>query len=61
MFHCTKGQNIFNSYIVPASNDGTTKQLFMVLHMEHDTHMLCETEKFMNMTEMTTAGLHTAT
>jgi len=48
MFHCTKGQHIFNSYTVPASNDGTTKQLFMVFHREHDTHMLCETEKFTN-------------
>ena len=28
MFHCIKGQHIFNSYIVPASNDGTIKHNF---------------------------------
>jgi len=48
MFHCIKGQHISNSYIVPASNDGTTKQLFMVFHREHNTPMLCEMEKFTN-------------
>jgi len=47
-FHCIKGQHIFDSYVVPVSNDGTTKQLFMVFHREHNAHMLCEMEKFTN-------------
>jgi len=37
MFHCIKGQRIFHRYNVPASNDGTKKQLFMVFHREHNT------------------------
>ena len=49
MFHCIKWQHIFDSNcIVAASNDSTMKQLFMVFHKEHNTHMLCETEKFTN-------------
>jgi hypothetical protein len=28
MFHCIKGQHIFDSYIVPGSNDGTTEHSF---------------------------------
>ena len=48
MFHCIKWQHIFDNNIVPASNDGTMKQLFMVFHREHNTHMLCEMEIFTN-------------
>jgi hypothetical protein len=38
-----------------------TKQIFMVLHREHNTHMLCETQVYEHMTETTTATLRNAT
>jgi hypothetical protein len=34
--------------LVPASNDGTMKQLFMVFHRQHNTHILCDMVKFTN-------------
>jgi len=49
MFHCIKWQHIFDSNTVSASNYSTMKQLFMVFHRKHNTHMLCEMEKFTNM------------
>ena len=48
MFHCIKWQHILETNNVPVSKDGTMKQLLMVFHREHNTLMLCETEKFMN-------------